>query len=92
MEALYFTATWCAPCKVFGPVMENISKDIPVNKIDIEQDMATTFDYGVMSVPTVILLKDDKEVARFLGAQTEDWVRDFISEVNYVEKPSGSIN
>ena len=91
MEALYFTATWCQPCKVFGPVMENISKDVPVNKIDIEQDMATTFDYGVMSVPTVIFLKNGKEAARFLGARTEDWVRDFIGEIN-AQEPSGSIN
>ncbi len=82
MKLFYFTATWCQPCKVFGPIMEKIGQDYEVKKIDIEEDMDSTSRLGVMSVPTVVIFETDKgrELGRFVGARTEDWVRDFIKE------------
>lgn len=82
MEAYYFTATWCQPCKVFGPVMENIGKDFEVKKIDIEEDIDKAVALGVLSVPTVIFVDSGyEELGRFVGARTEKWVRDFIGEL-----------
>lgn len=81
MQALYFTATWCQPCKVFGPVMEKVKDVVNVRKIDITEDMGITDDYNVMSVPTVVFLKDGDECGRFVGVRTEDWVRDFVKEM-----------
>lgn len=78
MEAYYFTATWCQPCKVFGPVMEKIGKIIKVTKIDINEDMSFTVENGVMSVPTVVFFKDGMEQGRLVGAQTEQGVLDYL--------------
>ena len=82
MKLFYFTAAWCQPCKVFGPIMEKIGTDYTVDKIDIEQDMNTATLLDVRSVPTVVIFETDTgtEVGRFVGARTEDWVRDFLKE------------
>ena len=70
-----FWAAWCGPCQMVGPVVEEISEenpDIKVCKVDIDefQDLAAKF--GVMSIPTLIVFKDGKEVNRTLGAQPKD--------------------
>ena len=69
MKYLYFTASWCGPCQTLKPVMEQVSKTIPVTKIDVDRDAQTVSDYGVRSVPTVILVKHGREVKRFMGVQ-----------------------
>jgi putative thioredoxin len=82
MKLFYFTASWCQPCKVFGPIMESIGKDYTVDKIDIEQDMNTATLLDVRSIPTVVIFERDTgtELGRFTGARTEGWVRDFLKE------------
>ncbi len=69
MKYLLFSASWCQPCQTLKPVMEQVSKTIPVTKIDVDTDAQTVSDYGVRSVPTVILVKNGREVKRFLGVQ-----------------------
>ena len=69
MKYLYFSASWCGPCQTLKPVMEQVSKTIPVTKIDVDTDAQTVSDYGIRSVPTVILVKDGREVKRFTGVQ-----------------------
>ena len=69
MKYLLFSASWCGPCQTLKPVMEQVSKTIPVTKIDVDTDAQTVSDYGVRSVPTVILVKDGREVKRFMGVQ-----------------------
>ena len=69
MKYLLFTASWCGPCQTLKPVMEQVSKTIPVTKIDVDTDAQTVSDYGIRSVPTVVLVKNGREVKRFLGVQ-----------------------
>jgi len=78
---LYFSAPWCGPCKMFGPVMDNIaSKNIPVTKVNVDYEIATVEKYGVSSVPTTILVEGDQEVRRFVGVKSEQQVIDFYNE------------
>ena len=70
MKYLLFSASWCGPCQTLKPVMEQVSKTIPVTKIDVDTDAQTVSDYGVRSVPTVVLVKDGREVKRFTGVQS----------------------
>lgn len=72
-EFLYFSATWCGPCKILAPTMQQLSSEgMTVRKIDIDQDPNTPSQYNVRSVPTVILLQNGKEVSRQVGAQPKD--------------------
>ena len=70
MKYLLFSASWCGPCQTLKPVMEQVNKTIPVTKIDVDTDAQTVSDYGVRSVPTVVLVKDGREVKRFTGVQS----------------------
>jgi len=73
MKYLYFSAPWCGPCKMFGPVMERVSTKIPVQKINVDENQDLAMRYSVRSIPTVVLVGDDgKEYARQTGVQTEN--------------------
>lgn len=66
-----FYATWCSPCQMLTPILEGVSTEVGDNakvlKIDIEKNMETASQYGVRSVPTLILFKEGKEVWRQTG-------------------------
>lgn len=66
-----FYATWCGPCQMLTPILEGVSTEVGDNakvlKIDIEKNMETASQYGVRSVPTLILFKEGKEIWRQTG-------------------------
>lgn len=67
-----FWAEWCVPCHMVSPVVEEIGDeqdDIKVVKLDIDENPLTTKTYGVMSIPSLLLFKDGKEVSRIVGAK-----------------------
>jgi len=79
----YFSADWCGPCKQFGPLMDELAKQgmsIKRLNIDYTPDAATI--YKVKSVPTVILVEDEQEKARFTGTRTMQQVIDFYNQKN----------
>ena len=70
IEYWYFSAKWCAPCKQLAPIMEEVSKTIPVKKIDVDSESGLASSYGIRSVPTVILIKDGSEFKRIIGVKS----------------------
>lgn len=66
-----FWAEWCGPCKMAGPVLEELSESfkdkILVMKLNVDENPASSQKYGVMSIPTTILFKGGKEVGRQVG-------------------------
>jgi len=76
-ELWYFSAPWCGPCKMFGPVMDRVSSQgIPVKKVNIDYEPDVITKFGVKSVPTVILVENGEEVSRFVGAKSGQQVID----------------
>jgi thioredoxin 1 len=66
---IYFSAEWCQPCKALGPIMEQVAKQVPVNKVNVDYDVSLTKQYNVTSVPTVVLVDNGVEKSRFTGVK-----------------------
>jgi len=66
---IYFSAEWCQPCKALGPIMEQVAKQVPVNKVNVDYDVSLTKQYNVTSVPTVVLVDNGVEKTRFTGVK-----------------------
>lgn len=68
-----FWAQWCGPCQMLGPVIEQLGSEMDgkavVGKVDIDEQPELRDQYGIMSIPTLIVFKDGKEVSRVLGVQ-----------------------
>ena len=66
-----FFATWCGPCKMVSTIVDQIAEenaDIKVCKINIDEQSELASAFGVMSIPTLVALKDGKEITRTVGA------------------------
>ena len=77
-----FYANWCGPCKMFGPIFEEVSNIIDYNfvKLDVDNYSDIAREYGVMSIPTIILFKDGKEINRFTGFVSKEKFIDFLNQ------------
>jgi thioredoxin-like negative regulator of GroEL len=75
-QAKYFSANWCGPCKAFKPIIEELMKEgQPIEILDIDEHPHIAAEYNILSVPTTIILEDDKELERFVGAKTKQFVK-----------------
>ena len=78
-----FYADWCGPCKMLGPVIEEVSKDYPdvkFVKINVDENEELTASFGILSIPAVFMLKDGEVVNKFLGFQQERYFREKLDE------------
>jgi len=80
-----FWAPWCGPCRMQAPILDSVAQKIDGNakivKVDVDANPAAAQKFGVMSIPTLVLLKDGQEVRRFVGMQPEGELLAAISSV-----------
>lgn len=81
IHLLDFYAEWCGPCKMLTPVLETISDKINIIKIDIDEFPKLTSEYRIMSVPTLIFVKDGKKQEEIVGFHTEDELLEIIEKL-----------
>lgn len=78
---LYITASWCGPCKAFGPVVEKaMSEGYDIVKVDADERRDVLEQYDVKSVPTLIKIKDNVEVDRHVGVMASKALREFLTD------------
>lgn len=70
-----FWAAWCGPCQAVLPIMDELSKDFEgrasICKVNVDEERALARQYGVSSIPTILLMKDGQVVERIVGAQSK---------------------
>lgn len=80
-----FYAQWCGPCHAMKPVLEKVEKEftgkITVQKVDVDKDPNLSSQYGIMSIPTLVALKDNKEVGRKIGALDEMSLKNWLNSL-----------
>ncbi len=79
-----FWATWCGPCRMIAPVIEEIAKDyqgkMKVGKVNVDEEGDLAVKYGISSIPTLLLFKGGEVVKKTLGYMPKDAVVKFIEE------------
>lgn len=77
-----FWATWCGPCRMMAPVVDAIAKEkdgeIKVCKVNIDENQALAEKYGVMSIPTFVIIKNGSETGRTIGVQSKEEIMKLI--------------
>lgn len=78
-----FWAVWCGPCQMQAPVIEELAKefnDVTIGKVNVDEQQELALEYGISSIPTIILFKNGKSVDTLIGYQSKE------SLINLIEK------
>ena len=75
---LRFTASWCQPCKSMAVILEECNTNLPIEVIDIDIHTELAVEYGIRSVPTLVILDENIEVKRMTGLVTKEILKNWI--------------
>ncbi|SVB41539.1 uncharacterized protein METZ01_LOCUS194393 [marine metagenome] len=80
-----FWAAWCGPCKAIAPVIQEIaieySGKVKVGKVDVDQNNQVAMQYGIRSIPTLLILKEGKVINQLVGAVPKNNITDLLDQV-----------
>lgn len=83
LELIDFYADWCGPCKIMAPIFEELEKEyqgkVTFRRVDVEAEGDLAAKYGIMSIPTFVLIKDNKEIDRQIGAKPKEVIKSWIN-------------
>ncbi len=82
ISVVYFWAVWCGPCKMTGPVMNDLAKteigNTTYGKVNVDENEELAVRYGIRSIPTILIMKNGKVVDKYVGVFTKDLVGDLV--------------
>lgn len=78
-----FSATWCGPCKMLAPVLEEVSEDfagkVSFYNVDVDDCGDLAMEFGIMSVPALVVLKNGEKAAQSVGFQPKEKITEFVN-------------
>lgn len=77
-----FYADWCGPCRMLAPILEDISSErnnVKIVKVNVDEAEKVAQQFGIMSIPTIIIFKDGKEVSKKVGLCSKEEIMDMIN-------------
>lgn len=82
-----FWATWCGPCLMQAPILEQLSEELDeselkIVKLDVDENPETAREFGIMSIPTLLFKKDGEVVKQVAGVHTKDQLKAIVTELN----------
>lgn len=79
-----FWAPWCGPCRMVGPIVEELAEELEgkvvIGKVNVDDQPALASEYGVMSIPTLVLFQNGQETDRLIGAQSKAALLRFLGQ------------
>lgn len=81
---LDFYADWCGPCKALGPAIETFALENPnvtVGKVDVDENSSTAQEFGIRGIPTLVFLRDGREVGRLVGGTSYRVIQNLLSSI-----------
>jgi thioredoxin 1 len=86
VTVLQFSAEWCGPCRMLGPIVDSLSldeknKDVTIGKINVDENNASASKYGVRSIPTIIFLKGGVVIDKVIGVNTKETLQEKIDSL-----------
>jgi thioredoxin 1 len=80
-----FWATWCAPCRIIAPIVEELSREfdgrLKVCKLDVDSNQNTAIEYGIRSIPTLLFFKNGTVVGQIIGAVAKNKIVEQIEKI-----------
>lgn len=80
-----FWAPWCTPCRIVAPIVEELAKEyerkVKVGKMNVDENSQTAGQYGIMSIPSILIFKNGQPVKTMVGAQSKENYKKEIEEV-----------
>ncbi len=73
-----FWAPWCGPCRILGPVVEELAGEVTavkIGKVNVDENPETARQYGIMSIPTIKIFKEGQIVKEFVGVQSKEFLQ-----------------
>lgn len=78
-----FWAAWCGPCKMIGPILDELSEELDnakITKVNVDEAQDLAGEYGIRSIPTLIIFKDGEKVDTMIGLQQKDVLKEKLEE------------
>ena len=79
-KVIRFTASWCGPCKALKTVLDQVETNIPIEVVDIDEQPDIATEFGIRSVPTLVMMEDNVATKRLIGLKTIQEVEAFIHD------------
>ena len=76
-KIIRFTAEWCQPCKMLSKQLETMDLNLPIDVIDIDKDPEIAIEYGIRSVPTLVLMQDNQVISKIVGLKAPHEIREW---------------